>query len=131
VRGAGGSGDVFAGASAGVDETSGAQFLQRGTIMPHALALRVRADRSAAIRSLLPLEAKPAQVLNHRPDKLRLAPDAVKVFVPQDKRAAVAARPLLGLPECPRVAEVEEAGGRGRETTTVWPVADCQLPIQS
>jgi hypothetical protein len=68
--------------------------------------LLVRAKVAADIRAFLPTKTKPAEVFEHRGDKLRAAPVAVEVFVAKDELAAVLLGTDLGGPESAGVSEV-------------------------
>src|SRR5689334_5870438 len=111
--------NVLARAGTGVDEAAIPQFFQSATVSIQTFTLIVRAERSAAIRPFLPLESKPAQVLNHRRDKFLLAAGAIEVFVAQDQNAAMPLRALLSDPKGTRMAEVQIARRRRREPASV------------
>ena len=112
--------DVFARTSAGINEISGAQFFQRGAKKIHPLALIVRREFSANIRSFAPLKSKPAQVFEHRRNKFHFEARGVQIFVPQNQFAAVRPRAFLRDPECPRVAEMHITRRRRREASAIF-----------
>jgi len=89
VRGLESAQDVLAGAGAGIDEAACEELVEGRVVRLAALALRVGAGLSATVRALLPLEAEPAQVLDHGGHKLRTAAGVVEVFIPQNQRAPV------------------------------------------
>ncbi len=119
VRCGGGGEDVFAGAGAGVNQAGIAQLLERAFVDKASFTLVVGCEGAAAIGTFLPLEAEPAQVLEHGGDELRLASREVQVFVAQDQAASSGLCALLRDPECARVAEVQVAGRGRREAAAV------------
>jgi hypothetical protein len=111
VRRAGGGGDVFPRTGAGINESGGAELIERSAVETHAFALIVGRKRSPTVRAFLPLEAEPFQVVEHGGDEFWFAAGAIQVFVAEDQFAAVQNGALLRSPESPRVAEVQVAGG--------------------
>ena len=55
-----------------------------GAAKRNAFALRIRPERPAAIRTFLPFEAEPFQILVHRGNEFGLAPSAIKIFVAEN-----------------------------------------------
>jgi len=104
---------VLPGARARIDEAAGAELLKGRDVMGDPGALVVGRIRPAHVRPLTPAQAKPAQVLEHRIDKLRTATWAVEIVVAQDERAARGRCALLGDPKRARVTEVRKPVGEG------------------
>ena len=129
VRRTRGNLDIFARASAGIDEISGAQFLQRGAVKIHPFTLVVWRKRAANIRPFAPLKTKPVQICEHRIHKLHLETRGVQILVPQNQDAATGAGALLRRPECSRVTEVQIARRRWREPAPVWRTGSCNWRI--
>ena len=119
MRGLRGLLDVLARAGAGIDEAAEVKLLERRPVERKTLALLVGCERAAHVRSLLPVESKPAKVFEHGADELRLGACGIEVFVAQDECASVFARAFLGCPEGQRVAEMEMARGRRREASAI------------
>ena len=67
----------------------------------------------------VPGEAEPVEVFAHGGGELGAGALGVEVFVAEIERAVGGAGALVGDPEGARVAEMEQAGGRGGETTDV------------
>jgi len=87
--------------------------------MSSPLALRIRADRPTAVRPLDPLNPKPAQILQHRLDKLRPAALRIQIFVAKDQLPAMFRRPPGRNPEGARMPEVQQPGRRRRKPPAV------------
>ena len=103
--------EVAAGAGAGVDEAGGEELLEGGAVSGQARGLREHGR--------LPGDAEPGEVFEHGGDEFGAGALRVEVFVAQQERAVVLARAVEGSPECCRMAEVEQAGGGGREASDV------------
>jgi hypothetical protein len=73
--------------------------------------LAVGSERAAQAGPFLPIEAKPAEVLDQGGQKVGSAPGAVKIFVAQDENAAVFSASFLGDPKGARVSKVQQARG--------------------
>lgn len=84
-----------------------------------AFALRVRTNRSAAVGTFLPGDAQPVQVVDHGIDEFWTTALGIEIFVAENQRSTAFPCSLGGDPECPRVADVEEAGGGRSDPTTV------------
>ena len=80
MRGAGGGPDVLARAGAGIDETAGAEFLQRRGVERPAFTLGIGGARAAAIRPFLPLKTEPSQVFDHGVHEFQLEARGIQVF---------------------------------------------------
>ena len=111
--------DVFSRAGAGVDAIAFAQPIERGAVMVHALALVVRSEGPAAVRSFLPIESEPSQILDHGVDICEPETHGVEVFIAQYQDSCIGMRALPGDPECARVADVQITRGRRREPATI------------
>ena len=126
--------NVFARTGAGIEEAAGTQFFQSSAIIGETFALVVGTERAAAIGPFLPAKTEPAQVFDRGGNEFLFATGAVEVFVAQHQCATELLRALLRDPESPRVAQVQVAGGRGREATTVDSICGelfnhgCSLP---
>jgi hypothetical protein len=81
--------------------------------------LRVRSKGAAHVGSLLPFEAKPAQVVHHGLAEMGLRAVRIKILVTQDQLSLGCERALLCDPERARVAQVQETCGRGCEPASV------------
>jgi len=114
-----GARNVPARAGACVDVPARDEPRPRFEVETASRALRVRRERAAHIRPLLPLYAEPAQVFEHRFRELRARARRVQIFDAHDERASRRARPLVRGPERARVAEVHEARRRRREPAAV------------
>jgi hypothetical protein len=110
---------VFARAAARVEPPPGVQAAPRVPVKTLPLALGIRLEGTTHIRPFLPLEPQPTQIFKHGLTKMLLRALRVKVLIAQDKNAARRDRPLLRQPKCTRVAEVQEAGGRGSQAAAV------------
>ena len=93
---------IFSGTRARIDETGGVQPGQGRAVERNAAALRDH--------GLRPIEAEPAQVLDHGGHELWPAAGGVEVVVAQEQRAADGAGAFLDSPEGPGMAEMEQAG---------------------
>ena len=110
--------------SASVDASGSAalhRLAERGDIAVGFAALRLPVGlvRPTDLRSLVPVQAQPAQVLEHRCHEIETEAEGIEVVVAQKEIATGGAGALGGEPEGAGVAEVEMArGGRG-ETAEV------------
>src|SRR5258705_6866154 len=80
-----------------------------------AVGLAVRTAGTADIRPLVPLQPKPAQILEDALLEFLLGPLRIGVLDAQDERAVVAAREQPVEQRGARVADVQLAGGAWRE----------------
>src|ERR1035438_7678402 len=96
-----------------------AQLPPRLQVMPSPLALRIRADRPTKVRPLYPLNPKPAQILQHRLDKLRPAALRIQILVAKDQPPDMFCRPPSRRPEGAGMPEVQQPGRRRRKATAV------------
>ena len=103
--------DIAARAGAGKNRAGGMEAGEGGAVKRETLALID--DR------LGPREAEPAEVFEHGGDEIEAEADGVEIVVAQEQGAAGGAGAFGGDPECARVAEMEVAGGRGREAAEV------------
>jgi len=110
---------VAPGTGAGVDQAGFVELLECRTIEGEPAALLVRGVGSAHIGALGPPEAEPSEVLQHGPSEIQPIARCVQVVVAQDELSAGVACPARGDPERPRMPEVEEAGGGGRQAPAV------------
>ena len=103
----------LAAAGAGVGEAPRLQHGQRRLVHGSPLALAVGAGGAAAVGAFVPVEAEPAQVVQH--PRLRAGHRArgVDVLHPQDEQALVARAVLAGQQGRAEIAGVQVAGGAG------------------
>ncbi len=127
VRRAGGHLNILARTDAWIDESAGAEFLQRGKVGLLPLTLRVRPECPAAIGPFLPLKTEPTQVLEHGGDKVRFHALSIQIFVAQHQHAAPCLGPLLRCPESPCVAQVQVARRRRGEAAAIRCGAGCHV----
>jgi len=111
--------DILARTGAGVNKPAGAQFLESCAVKFDTLTLVIRSERTTAVRAFLPLETEPAQIFEHRGNKLRFAAIPVEVFVAQDQTAVRGQGALLGNPESASMSKVQQARGRWGEAAAV------------
>ena len=83
------------------------------------LALRIRTQRPATVRTLDPVDAQPVKILDHGKYELGAAALGIQIFVAENQVAAMLGRALSGLPKRAGMAKVEQTGGRRRETPAV------------
>src|SRR5437879_5860613 len=102
-----GADHVLSRADARVNQAALAQFFQCVQIKRSTFALRVGAERAAAIRSFLPVEPEPFEIFKHGRNKVRLAPARIEVFIAKDKNATALAGSSLSNPKGPRVAQMQ------------------------
>jgi hypothetical protein len=86
-----------------------------------ALALHVRAAGTAAVGTFDPVDAEPAQVLDHCLDEFRATALRIQIFVAEDQLAAMLGSAMRRGPKRTRMAEMEKAGGRGCKAAAVSP----------
>ena len=125
-----GAEDVLTGAGARIYETGSAELFKGRTIEIRSLALRVRAERTAAVGAFLPFATEPAEVFEHSRDKFGPTPRPVEILVAKDQGAIRGTGTLLGDPERASVAEVEKTGWRRSEAAAVRGSC-CLFRIQS
>lgn len=111
--------NVFSRTRAGINETASAQLFQPRAIKIKSFALIVRTERTADIRTFLPLKSEPAQVLEHRCDVFRFAARAIQIVVAQDEHSAIFNHALLSDPERSRVTQVQQPGRGGRDASAI------------
>jgi hypothetical protein len=111
--------NIFARAETREEITTGPQPIEGGPVKGQTLALRIGTMRTATVRSLLPFQAKPAEILVSGSDKLRAATWSIEVIHPHDQRASGAAGALVSDPERSRVSHMQKPGGRRREATSI------------
>ncbi len=117
-RGEGG-GEVFAGAVAGIKEAAEEQAAPGLDVGAVALALEVWRARTAHVWPLMPADAEPEEIFYGGGGKLSAAALGVKIFNAENDGALGVAGALEGFPEGAGVADVEIAGGRGRNAAAV------------
>ncbi len=124
-----GAPDVLPGTFARINEALGLKSFESGAIQLEPLALVVWSKGAPAVGPFVPLEAEPAQVLEHGADKFGFAPGPVEVFVAKQESAALRACALLRGPKSSRVAKMKETGRGGGDSATIlrWRLvaADC------
>ena len=96
-----------------------AKRLERLLVVPGPLGLDVGAVRPSDIGALVPVEAEPAEVLEHGGDEIEAEAEGVEVIVAEEECATGGAGAFGGEPKCARVAEVEMARGRRGEAAEV------------
>src|SRR5277367_1206557 len=109
VRRGGGGLNVPARAGARINGAAPNEFLQCLPVKRQPGALNIRSIWPATIRPLLPLESKPAKVLDHGDGKLRPAPVGIEVLRPEEQGAVAFLSPLRGRPKSAGMAEVKVA----------------------
>ena len=119
IRRARGQRHILSRARARINHSQLAQSSPRCHIKLPPLALHIRTVGTTAIWPLAPRDAKPSQVLDHRCREFRAAALRVKVFVAKNQRATPLSRVPRRNPECPRVPQVKQAGGRGRKPPAI------------
>src|SRR5262249_48664237 len=107
VRSPGSQSHVLARASTRINKSQVPQLLPGLEIKIPSLTLRIRPERPAAIRALLPTNPEPPQVFKHRVDKFGPAPLLIQVFIAQDQSTSALGRPLPRKPKRTRVPGVE------------------------
>ena len=111
--------NIFAGAGAGINPIVRAQRFQSGAIRIHPFTLIIGTEMPAAIRTLLPVQAKPAQIFDHSRNEFGPAAGAIQILVSQYQNATVLARPFLRSPESARMAKMHKAGRRRGEPPAI------------
>ena len=104
-----------------IKKAGGAQAMEFDAVKFDPFALIVRRVRPADVRSFVPRKAEPFQVFDKSGDEFEACAGAIKVFVPKYELATRGAGAFLSRPESPGMAEVEQAGGRRRESSTIDP----------
>ena len=114
---------VLAGAGAWVDEAAIAQPAPCFKIKTAALTLRIRAVSShrwaGKIRTFIPVESQPAEVIEHCLHELRARAMRIQVFIAEHEFPGARARPHVSHPEGARVAKVQVSGRRRRQAAAV------------
>ena len=106
-------------AGAWINPSTFAQLLPRGQIPRSTLALRIRGMRTADIRTLLPVDAKPAQVFDGRLPILRAAALWIKILVAQYHHALLLAALFVRRPEGLRMTKMQISSGGGCNATAI------------
>src|SRR5215831_7106681 len=104
---------------AGINQAGLLEFLESSAINRQAFALRIWLKRSAAVRSFLPIEPTPFQILIHCGQEFRFASRLIQVLVSQHQHALSFLCPLLRDPERPRMPNVKQACWRGSEASAI------------
>src|SRR5207248_5288206 len=103
-------------AKASIRNSGGEELLRGGAVNIDALRLPIRLVRPAVVRTFIPIESEPAQIVEHHRFRLARRSRLVGVFDANDERATV---PLREKPveDCrARAADVEIAGRRWSKT---------------
>ncbi len=106
-------------AGAGIDHPQIAQLLPRRQIARPPLALRIRAERSAAVCPLCPFNPQPVKIVIHRLHKFRTATLRIQIFIAKDQLAVAFAGALRRDPKRARMPQVQKPGWRGRYSPAV------------
>jgi hypothetical protein len=64
-----------------------------------ARALRIRAECPTNIRPLVPMDAEPVEIVDHRIGKFRLRTLRIEILIAQDQNSTSVVRPRAGGPE--------------------------------
>src|SRR5581483_3331700 len=104
---------------AGIDAAGIAQSPPRFQVEAAPVALRVRVIRSAAIRTLAPVNAEPLEIFKHGGDKLRSAALRIEVFVAENQHAIMGFCALSSDPKGAGMTNVEKSGWRWRKTAAI------------
>ena len=94
-----------------------------------AFALIVGRKGTTAVRTFIPLEAKPFQIINHGAHELGPGAHAIEIFVAQHQHTIVFARALLRRPERASVSEMQMGGGRGGQAPAIRPLLYCSEAV--
>jgi hypothetical protein len=84
-----------------------------------ALALRIRAECPTNIRPFVPTDAEPVEVIEHRIGEIRFGALRIQILIAQNQGSGGIARSDVRDPEGARVAEVQQAGWRGRDASAI------------
>ena len=114
-----GFGKVFARAGAGVDETLFFEGSPSAQVESAALALNVWRVRTADVGALLPADAEPEEVFEHRIGVGLLGALRVEIFVAEDKGALGGKGAFVGGPERAGVSDVKIARGGRRDAAAI------------
>ena len=107
--------DVVARAGTGIDEAGGAETIEGGAVDRAAFALRVGCGRSADIGTFVPIETKPAQILEDAGACARLHLRVVEIFHSKNEPTAAGAHGEPCEQEGTGIAEVQGTGRAGGE----------------
>jgi hypothetical protein len=102
-----------------INEAAIAQPPPRTQIELSPLALGVWRIRTAAIRTFIPLNPEPLQILEYCENVLRPAPLRIEILIPKNQGAARITRPFRRNQKSPRMAKVEQAGWRRRNPSAI------------
>ena len=102
--------DVLPGTPTGVNRSGIAKPGEGAAVTGESLALAIRCEGTAAVRTFLPVQTEPAQV-QHGGGELRTGAASIEILVPQDQHAAGGPGALAGDPEGAGVAQVQVPGG--------------------
>jgi hypothetical protein len=119
MRGTERDGEILARAATGIEEAALHQAAPCGEIDWIALTLCVRSVWAADVRAFVPVNAEPAKVFEGSVGVLGAAAIGIEVFHAHDECAVCGVGVLEGCKEGARVAEVQVAGGRGRESSAI------------
>ena len=86
---------------------------ERRLVQPRPLALPVRTERAADVRTFVPSQAEPAQLSQICLCERRAAPLRVQILDPQNKSSALRPRVPKGQQRGAGVAEVQRSGRGG------------------
>ena len=111
--------NILSRTGARIKEPARAQPIKFGAVEFDAFALIVRRVRAANIRTFIPGKAEPFQVFDKSGDEFRARAGAIKIFITKDELASGNEGAFLRRPESPGMAEMEQAGGRRRESPAI------------
>src|SRR3954447_3403193 len=112
--------DILARAIARIDQARGLERSQSFSVELPSFTLSIRLKCSAEIRSFVPRQTEPSQILDNRFAKFRTAPRRIEIFNPQDHFAASMACPFLGAKKRRGMSEVQIPGRRRRDSAAIW-----------
>src|ERR1700758_3304423 len=110
---------VFARASAGKQEPAIAKFAPGVEIESAAFALHVRSEGAAFVRTLMPADPQPAQVIERGICIHCSTAVGIEIFHAHDQGAACVPRPLPGGPEGARMTYMQVSGRRGGKSSAI------------
>jgi hypothetical protein len=110
---------VFAAAGAWINEAPIAETTPCFEVEVMTLALGVRSERPAYVRTFVPIDAQPAQVFIHGVDEFRPGTLLVKIFVAKNELSSGGECAPVSDPEGTRVPEVKVSGRRRSQPSTI------------
>src|SRR6266566_535887 len=112
-----------------VNKVTDAQFFPDLQVTRTPLALNIRGKRSADIRSFIPVQPEPVQILDHRVGKFSAATIAIQIFDPQKQLATGFPCTFLRPPERHRVTDVQKTGRRWCDTAPIFLICNPERRI--